>query len=731
VSLVERVRQANRPGEPEHSITLRVAAAGCVLTAIAACFGQGELSAPLALFAGAAVLAGNAFSYARRSNPLGWLKGVLAASAMGAFIWFFFAVERLGGAANIGAVEGPLAVLFTWIQITHAFDVPARRDLAFSMAGSATLMAAAAAQAVNISFGLTVVVWAAFGLVGLAAMWSSMAGRAAIAPRSLALSGIFVLLLGLVFVLLLPAPRPSSSVTLSSSLAGDLPIGSPAGLEGTASGAEQPVHAATPSGRTRIGGYLGFAGPLDTAIRGTLGSEVVLRVRAERPSFWIAETFDHWDGQTWTESAPKHASAWRVLSTPPAFYLPESSGATAAGTTDLQTFYLAENGPNLIFHAAEAAEVWFPAPRLFVDRDGNVRSGTSMGAGTVYTVESSVLAPSAAQLRATSAPSGTPGSPTIATAPATTLSAAALARFTELPHPYPRVAALARRITATDPTTYGKITALERWIGAHTEYTTQIPPLSPGQDTVTEFLFGNRRGFCEQISTSLAVMLRTLGIPAREATGYVPGPYNPITDLYDVQADDAHAWVQVWFPGYGWQSFDPTASVPLANPRPADALVHDVLGALRRIPLVPLAATVAVLGAAWMGRRWRRRARLAFATRLRTDIETAARRARIPGRATDTIMDLAIRIDERATEKVGASVSWLPSARDLAAVAEEAAYGLYLPDAATRRVLVRDARRLAREARRLRVGGRRPLRAARGPAPPRSSTRPRAGAGRT
>ncbi len=96
------------------------------------------------------------------------------------------------------------------------------------------------------------------------------------------------------------------------------------------------------------------------------------------------------------------------------------------------------------------------------------------------------------------------------------------------------------------------------------------PPTSrrwpPGPTPSTSFLFGTRRGYCEQISTATVVMLRSLGIPAREAVGYVPGSYNPITDLYDVQAKDAHAWVQVWFPGYGWQNFDPTANVPLANP---------------------------------------------------------------------------------------------------------------------------------------------------------------------
>ena len=105
-------------------------------------------------------------------------------------------------------------------------------------------------------------------------------------------------------------------------------------------------------------------------------------------------------------------------------------------------------------------------------------------------------------------------------------------------------------------------------MSTHVRYTTDIPPLPAGADAVTSFLFGSRRGYCEQISTATVVMLRTLGIPARETVGYVPGSYDPLTDLYEVQANDAHAWVQVWFPGYGWQNFDPTAHVPLANPSP-------------------------------------------------------------------------------------------------------------------------------------------------------------------
>ena len=162
---------------------------------------------------------------------------------------------------------------------------------------------------------------------------------------------------------------------------------------------------------------------------------------------------------------------------------------------------------------------------------------------------------------------------------------------------------------------------------------------------MTEFLFGNRRGYCEQISTALAVMLRTLGIPSREATGYVPGPYNPLTDLYEVQAKDAHAWVQVWFPGYGWQSFDPTASVPLANPSPAAALVHDAKGAFDRLPKLPLVVVLGALlaTAAIVGIRRRRPA--SWGQAITRQLVRAARRGGLEVPDDQPLPELAARVD--------------------------------------------------------------------------------------
>jgi transglutaminase-like putative cysteine protease len=232
----------------------------------------------------------------------------------------------------------------------------------------------------------------------------------------------------------------------------------------------------------------------------------------------------------------------------------------------LQTFYVETSTANLVFHAESATELWFPSSKVFYSDDGTIVSPIGLGKGAIYSVESQVSAPTSQQLRADS--------------DRATLSAAVAQTSLQLPHAYPRVKRLAQTITKHDTTTYDRVESLIAWMGSHTHYSLDIPPLPAGADTVDEFLFENRTGFCEQISTSLAVMLRSIGIPTREVVGYVPGPYDPITDLYQIRAEDAHAWVQVWFPGYGWQSFDPTAVVPLANPSPGATALHDLAATL-------------------------------------------------------------------------------------------------------------------------------------------------------
>ncbi|MEP4648671.1 MAG: transglutaminase-like domain-containing protein, partial [Ilumatobacter sp.] len=147
--------------------------------------------------------------------------------------------------------------------------------------------------------------------------------------------------------------------------------------------------------------------------------------------------------------------------------------------------------------------------------------------------------------------------------------------------------------------TYDTILAYQAWMGLNTLYDLNAPV--PDGDAVDDFLFGSQRGFCEQIASSLVVMLRSQGVPARLATGYVPGTRDRISGVFEVKASDAHAWVEVWFPETGWEAFDPTAEVPLAGDADRSTVGADAAGAILDGALshpVEVGGVILVLGAA-------------------------------------------------------------------------------------------------------------------------------------
>ena len=127
----------------------------------------------------------------------------------------------------------------------------------------------------------------------------------------------------------------------------------------------------------------------------------------------------------------------------------------------------------------------------------------------------------------------------------------------------PRILAKAKQIVAeTHATTmYDKAVALESFFRDNYTYSTDIQ-LPAGQEAVSWFLFdnANHKGFCNYFSTSMVVMARELGIPARVVAGYTNGTYDTKTHQYVVHGTDAHSWVQVYFAGYGWVNFEPSAS---------------------------------------------------------------------------------------------------------------------------------------------------------------------------
>lgn len=670
MSLLEAVKKANQPGPPENSVRLRAAATAAVLVGIAACSAQYELAHSTALLAAVLITAGMVFSYITRVKPPGYIKVLAAVGAVSLLVWFVHALSG-GAITDISTVENPLTILFVGIQVVHSFHVPARRDVLFTIAGAAGLMALAAAQSIDMTFLVYALPWLALTLWALVELWRSASGGAVISTRATAGAIGGVCAATLVVFFLLPAPTVAVRIDFASAAGsgGSVPV--PGALAGDGGGASQLSRPGTPAGRSRVGGYLGFANSLNTALRGNLGKTLIMRVRAQRPSYWIGETFDRWDGQNWISTIRTN----QALRGGSPFFVPLPAGDVPDGQADLQTFYIADSSPDLVFHAERAQEVWFPTRTLFDGPDGTIVSPLGLGKGAIYTVQSYTDDPTPAALRSAGELSGDapPGH----------------GIYTSLPHAYPRASALARQVTAGATNTYDEVEALIGWIGSHTRYSTDIPPLPRGADTVNQFLFGNRVGFCEQISTSLAVMLRSLGIPAREAVGYVPGDYNPITDLYDVRAEDAHSWVQVWFPGYGWQSFDPTAVVPPANPSPGATALKDVGRTLARIPVVPAGVGVGGMGAVVVAMRLRRRRPRTWEERVLREMDRAGRRCRRPRQESETLIEYAGVLDGLGGRN---GSSW----HGVASTVTGAAYGGHVMAEPERRALVRVARELRR-----------------------------------
>ncbi|MQA14461.1 MAG: hypothetical protein GEV09_09890 [Pseudonocardiaceae bacterium] len=125
----------------------------------------------------------------------------------------------------------------------------------------------------------------------------------------------------------------------------------------------------------------------------------------------------------------------------------------------------------------------------------------------------------------------------------------------------PRVAELAARVTAGTGSPFDATVALQRFFTDPRNgfrYELQTTPGSSG-DALVDFLFERRSGYCEQYASAMAIMLRTVGIPARVAVGFTPG--NRTRDSRVITTEDAHAWVEAFFPGAGWLPFDPTPLV--------------------------------------------------------------------------------------------------------------------------------------------------------------------------
>ncbi len=224
-----------------------------------------------------------------------------------------------------------------------------------------------------------------------------------------------------------------------------------------------------------------------------------------------------------------------------------------------------------LFGASQIASTNQAAQLLMNKATGSVvswlRPNGKLAAGNKYSITSYVSAADVKTLQSVPFPVNAPSlisDPNLPDLepPVTYYDPAILQTYLQLPKNLdPNIKILAESLTQNAPTMYDKAVALESYFHSHYTYNANIT-LPPGQEAVSWFLFRNssHTGFCNYFSTAMAIMARELGIPARVVEGYTNGKYDAKHNQWVIRGTDAHSWVQIYFAGYGWVNFEPSAS---------------------------------------------------------------------------------------------------------------------------------------------------------------------------
>ncbi|HEY3924143.1 MAG TPA: DUF3488 and transglutaminase-like domain-containing protein [Acidothermaceae bacterium] len=346
---------------------------------------------------------------------------------------------------------------------------------------------------------------------------------------------------------------------------------------GTTTHTGHVAHAAAVS-ETATPGLNPGATSMDLRVRAELSDQPVFAVAASSPSYWQGAVFDTFDGSSWTTTGAVGNDAQ-----------PSSSAQAVTSTLPIRTDtvrVLSPGGLDVVLAPGTPTAYSGPGEMVAGADGAALLSGGDTTTPWTYQVSSASPASSAAALSA--ATGSDPSDP----------------KWTAVEPGLPtRVRTLAAQLTSSAPTRYDAVTAVDDYLQTHETYDLTSPVPAPRQDAIDDFLFISHRGFCEQFASAAVIMLRSTGIPARLVTGYSQGDLTSEPGARVMRGTDAHAWIQVWYPGVGWVNSDPTTAAVLpaatataatpttATPTTATSTTARPAAALDRHPL-PLAATM-------------------------------------------------------------------------------------------------------------------------------------------
>lgn len=333
----------------------------------------------------------------------------------------------------------------------------------------------------------------------------------------------------------------------------------------------------------------GFSESVELGSHGVVrdNPEVVMRVEfpGGRPSdyatiHWRTMTFDQYDGKSWSQtlsdterSLPREGERYIIRGKNRDIF---ADGSGEGGFRTLE-IYLEPMGTNLLptlwptvdmkFGNDDLAIPWNPrSGGLTVDAYGDVRHTVESEIGVPYTLRA-LPKPNAQKLRNldSDAPRRGPDP-----------------RYLQLPPVSERFQELAADITEDAETPYEKAEAIAAHMQQNFAYTTDLPKVDQNAP-IESFLFETRRGHCEYFASSTVLLLRSAGVPARLVNGFLGGTWNEVGGYLGVRQGDAHSWVEVFVPHFGWAPIDPTpaADVLPVQPSPFVQWYRDVYDTMR------------------------------------------------------------------------------------------------------------------------------------------------------
>lgn len=577
--------------EAEDSILLRVLVQALVIVGIAAVDIAGGTQS--SLWALPLSVIGATWSWYRRRDRNIALKFCIAIGMLVAMAAFF---GRLLGQLNDTRLV--LAEFLIQIQVFHSFDLPRRKDLGYSIVIGLILLGVAGTVSQTLAFAPILVLFLAIALPILVLDYRSRLGiKESVKDKGrkikpIALSNIksggklFLIVASLGILIFAFLPRfpgyqlrtfpVSQTIDFQGQFDGRNIVNPGYVNEGTGSGGTGTGGEQRTGGRADPTFYYGFSRVIDQNLRGELKPKIVMRVRSQAEGFWRVLAFDKYTGKGWeisrNEQVQKYSrSSWSYQISLP---LPQIRGKTKEV---VQTYTVVSQLPNLVPALAYPRQIYFPTREIAVDLEGGLRSPVGLGEDMSYTVISEVpyRARAALQLANNRYPKNIQDYylqiPTAIKAKVRDRTEEILANYNQ-----ERVAKSDKPLTSA----YEKALYLAQYLKQR--YTVPnnplgLPLLAKDQDLVEAFLFKNQGGYPDQFSTTLTMMLRSIGIPARLVAGFSPGQFNPFTGLYVVRNTDAYAMSEVYFPGYGWFAFDPIPGHPLIPPSIEESQTFGIL----------------------------------------------------------------------------------------------------------------------------------------------------------